>query len=239
VQRGTETFTQHQGPATVAAGDAFLWDGTRPAECHAPGSLHKMTLFLPRELGQRALPRLDRIVGTPLHSSPSLRLLFSWLETSTSAEYLDDAAAATAGRVAVDLFADALGVSSELAVDTTTIRLMEVHAFIDAHLADPELTVADIARATAMSVRSLHLLFTDGGETCGQYLSRRRLERGYRLLTTQPTLSITAVAQRCGFGTLSSFSRAYRAAYGGSPSETRSAARSATVHGETNPVHAA
>lgn len=239
VQRGREVFTQHRGAATVDAGTALLWDGVRPAECHSPGPLRKITFFLPRELAQRALPRPDRVVGMPIPASPSLRLLFSWLETSGGADYLDTTAAVRAGRVAVDLLADALGTASELALDTSTIRLMEVRAFIDEQLADPDLTVADVARSTAMSVRSVHLLFAGTGETCGQYLSRRRLEEGHRLLVTHPALSVSEVARRCGFTTLSSFSRAYRAAVGSSPRETRSALRTSTVHDGTNPLHAA
>ena len=221
VRQGTEVFSQHDRKALVGGGTAVLWDGLRPAECYSTGHLDKITFFLPRELARDALPRFESFVGIPLPPSPSLRLLSSWLETSMGADDLDDGAASTAGRVAVDLLTSAIGASSNFVLDTKSIRLMEVRAFIDSNLNDNALSVGDIARANAVSIRYLHLLFQGAGETCGQYLSRRRLEVAQRLLTTQSDMSITDVALRCGFASPSSFSRAYRSAYGLAPRDTR------------------
>lgn len=219
--RGREVFTQHQGDVPVEGGQAMLWDGVRPAICMAPGHLEKTTFFLPRDLGRRVLPHLDGLIGTPLSDSPALRLLTSWLATSMNADYLDEETADTAGKVAVDLLASVVGTASELVLDHRAIRLMQVREFIDAHLDQADLTVETIATAQTMSIRYLHLLFEGTGETCREYLSRRRLEGAHRLLITRPDLNITGVAQRCGFTNPSSFSRAYRVAHGLSPREAR------------------
>jgi AraC family transcriptional activator of tynA and feaB len=221
VQQGTEVFTQNDRKAIVGRGTAVIWDGVRPAECYAASHLDKITFFLPREIARQALPRIESIVGKPLPSSPSLRLLTSWLETSMNADYLDDDAASTAGNVAVDLLTSAIGPSSNIALSTQSIRLMEIRAFIDSNLNDADLSIGDIARANAVSTRYLHLLFQSAGDTCRRYLSRRRLEAAQRLLTTQPAMSITEVALRLGFASPSSFSRAYRSAYGLAPRDAR------------------
>jgi AraC family transcriptional activator of tynA and feaB len=225
VRHGTETFTQHGRRAQVGAGTAVIWDGVRPGECVSGQDLVKTTFFMPRDLCRDTMPHLDAIVARTVPDSPSLRLLFSWLQTSTSTEDLDGTAAATAGHVAIDLLTSAIGASSNVVLDTRTIRLMEIRAFIDAHFGDSELTVDTIASANAVSTRYLHLLFQETGESCRQYLMRRRQEAAHQLLMSATGLSITEVAHRCGFDTPSSFSRAYRAAFGLSPRASRNARR--------------
>ncbi|MGJ9403547.1 helix-turn-helix domain-containing protein [Arthrobacter sp. KK5.5] len=223
VRQGRETFTQSGRAAEIAPGYAALWDGVRPSECFSNGTLVKTTLFLPRDLCRDAVPQLETLVARPLPPSPSLRLLFDWLRTLKTMKGLDGDAAATAGRVAIDLLSSAIGASPGLTLDTRAIRLMEVKAFIDANLGDAQLTVDDIARANAVSTRYLHMLFQGSGETCRQYLMCRRRETANRLLQSSGPLSITEIAHRTGFDNPSSFSRAYRAAYGRSPREARGA----------------
>lgn len=225
VRRGREVFSQNGRQAVVGPGTAVLWDGVMPGECFTEGRLVKTTLFMPRQLCLEALPRLDSIVARPLAASPSLRLLFDWLQTSTRSPELDDDAAAIAGRIAIDLLASAIGASSNIVLDTKTIRLMEVKAFIESKLGDSSLTVDEIAHCNAVSIRYLHMLFEGTGETCREFLMRRRRELAYQLLQSPAFVSVTEVAHRCGFDNPSSFSRAFRAAYGVSPREARTARR--------------
>lgn len=223
VRHGREVFSQGGRQAVVGAGSAVIWDGVRPGECFSEGPLVKTTLFMPRQLCIEALPRLDSLVARPLATNPSLRLLFNWLRTSMTSPDLDEDAAATAGRIAIDLLASAIGASSNLVLDTKAIRLMEIKAFIESRLGDSSLTVDDIARANAVSTRYLHALFEGTGDTCREFLMRRRRELAYQLLVSPAPVSVTDVAHRCGFDNPSSFSRTFRAAYGISPREARSA----------------
>jgi AraC-like DNA-binding protein len=222
VRQGMETFTQSGRKVEVGPGTAMIWDGVRPGECFSGPHLVKSTLFLPREVCRNALPRLDAVLARGVPDSPSLRLLFAWLQTTAAVPALDEDTAAKAGRIAVDLLASALGAIPDLVLDTTSVRLMEIKGFIDAHFGDAELTVEEIASANAVSTRYLHLLFQDTDESCRQYLMRRRREEAHQLLLLAPHLSITQIAHRCGFDNPSSFSRAYRAAYGMPPREARS-----------------
>lgn len=101
--------------------------------------------------------------------------------------------------------------------------LRRVDAHIVEHLADPGLGPASIAAAHFVSTRHLHRLFAHRGGTVSQQIQRLRLERCRRDLfdPRSDARSITDISRRWGFPDLATFSRAFRAAYGTSPSEWR------------------
>lgn len=98
--------------------------------------------------------------------------------------------------------------------------------WIEAHLRDPDLTPAAIAGAHHISVRQLYRVFGPSGTTVARYVRDLRLERCRRELA-DPSLSglrIGAIASRWGLPDAAGFSRAFRAAYGLSPSAYRARA---------------
>lgn len=105
--------------------------------------------------------------------------------------------------------------------------LRRVDAYIIEHLADPDLGPTCIAAAHFVSTRHLHRLFAHRGGTVAQRIQRLRLERCRRELLDPSAdhRSITEVSRRWAFPDLASFSRAFRGAYGMSPSEWRATAR--------------
>ena len=103
--------------------------------------------------------------------------------------------------------------------------LHRIDDYIDRRLADPELTPADIAAAHFISTRHLHRLFAQRQSTVSRHIQHLRLERA-RLELRHPRgrdRSITDISWRCGFPDLATFSRAFRSAYGTTPSRYRSA----------------
>lgn len=82
-------------------------------------------------------------------------------------------------------------------------------------------SLTDLARRMNMSYHHLSRLF---GETVGssfrQHLNRLRVNEADRLLTGS-AMSITEIALHCGFNSLRTFNRAYRAVRGQSPSAAR------------------
>ncbi len=106
--------------------------------------------------------------------------------------------------------------------------LTRIRAFIEEHLMDPDLSPESIARAHHISVRYLHKLFQNDGTTVSQWVRRRRLEScRIELGRSRRRFTMAAVAHRWGFSSPSHFSRAFRGAYGMSPSEWQSLATSA------------
>jgi AraC-like DNA-binding protein len=103
-----------------------------------------------------------------------------------------------------------------------TDLLRKIDAYIAEHLADPGLGPEAIARAHFVSIRQLHRLFARQGTTVTQRIRSHRLEHCRReLLDPRSSTSITGISQRWGFSDLPTFSRAFRAAYGSTPSAYR------------------
>ncbi|SCL47742.1 transcriptional regulator, AraC family [Micromonospora citrea] len=101
--------------------------------------------------------------------------------------------------------------------------LSQVRAFVERHLADPELGPQAVADAHHVSLRTLHRLFAAEEETVAGLIRRRRLDRcrrdlGDPLLRHHP---VARVARRWGFTDAAHFSRAFRAAYGTGPQAYR------------------
>ena len=83
------------------------------------------------------------------------------------------------------------------------------------------MSTAELARRVGISTRELERLFQRWlRSTPSAYYRRMRLERA-RALLRQTDTSITDVAVACGFGSIASFSRSYKACYGHAPSAGR------------------
>jgi AraC-like DNA-binding protein len=107
----------------------------------------------------------------------------------------------------------------------------QIKEHIDARLADPGLAPATIAREHFISRSYLYRLFEDEGDSVWETIRTRRLERARRDLVDRSLSdeSIYEIASRWGFVSKSHFSRAFRAAYGQSPSEFRREAADLTT----------
>lgn len=94
--------------------------------------------------------------------------------------------------------------------------LGRVNRILYDRLADPP-GIAQLARELGLSASHLRALIRRSlGLGLGQYMLRVRLNQA-RMLLADPRLSIGEVARRCGFASLSAFSRAWRRATGASP----------------------
>lgn len=97
--------------------------------------------------------------------------------------------------------------------------------YVEAHLGD-ELTVEKLADVAHFSPFHFHRIFgAVTGETVGTFVARVRIERAATLLSARPEMPVTEIAHETGFASHSSFSRAFREAYGASPTEWRASGR--------------
>lgn len=100
-------------------------------------------------------------------------------------------------------------------------QLQQVHAYIDAHLADPALNVAEMAAAAGKSQYHFSRQFkTAYGVSPWQYVIRLRVQQALDLLNSSD-LSNAAIAERCGFNDSPHFNHAFKRHVGCSPGQYR------------------
>lgn len=103
-------------------------------------------------------------------------------------------------------------------------RLQLARDIIDRDLHQSELSPGDMAARLGVSVRHLQMLFEPTGTSYARYVLGRRLERARQLLVQAPNAAVADIAQACGFQSLATFYRAFRASFGMSPGECREVA---------------
>ena len=186
---------------------------------------HKAWL-VPKSLLDPHLPALGRPLSVPLSGRSGVDAL--------AASYLDSIARTWDGideasmGVVTDTLCRLVGVAcggAEGAHPTAVRhgRLAEAKRIIDRHLADPNLSPALVAAKLGVGVRTLHGLFEPEGTSFTRYVQHRRLEECRAALMASPTRAVTDIAYAWGFGSLSSFYRAFHAAFGAAPGDCRAA----------------
>ncbi|MFF5547952.1 AraC-like ligand-binding domain-containing protein [Streptomyces olivaceoviridis] len=226
---GLARVEQDARDAYVEPGQLFVYDRARPMRLTFPDTFQTKALVLPRHLLSLRESDLRRITASPLDSTTPLGDLLSPFLSR-----LVDTAGAYPQHVGDLITRNVLDLLTVLADerrggDTTgtpsaaRVLLMRVQAYIDRHLADPDLTPEAIARANQISLRYLYKLFQSEGTTVRRWIQGRRLEQCRRELARRDAASrtIAAVGRRWGFVSAAHFSRAFRAAYGMSPVEWR------------------
>ncbi|MFF7364213.1 helix-turn-helix domain-containing protein [Streptomyces sp. NPDC008125] len=232
---GSAAVTHGGAEVFLEPGDiVFCGPGTLASP--RPGDAYRMTVFhVPRHLLTITDTDLRRVLGVPLRCaegvgalvSHSLSVLAEVRETHHSRP--GERLVADAVEILAALVVDAVGTERPDSPDPGTRMAAAIRNHIDLHLTDPDLSPRSIARAHHISVRYLHKLFEDEGTTVSRLIRRRRLEACRRELGRTPRrrLTVAAVAHRWGFVSPSHFSRAFRDAYGMSPSQWQSSASAA------------
>lgn len=105
--------------------------------------------------------------------------------------------------------------------NTTASRIGKAILYIEDNL-EKKLFLEDIAQKAHFSPFHFHRLFSVVvGETLNNFITRKRIERAASHLMNKKNIPVTEVADRVGFTSLSSFSRAFKKFYGMSPIEFR------------------
>ncbi|MFB7462776.1 helix-turn-helix domain-containing protein [Streptomyces sp. NPDC056224] len=229
-------ISQRRQDSGLVLGDMVLFDVSHPFEGAVPDE-GRNTQVVIMQLLREELPlppnKVHRLLAQPLSTRSGMGAILARFMTTLDAYGPDcnPPDLSRLGAMALDLagacLAQHLDAYDDLPAETRRqAMLARANAFIDHNLGDPDLGPADIAAHHHISVRSLHALFQQQGETVAASIRRRRLER-CRADLTDPRMrrrSISAIAARWGFLRPADFSRAFRAAYGVTPRELRQAA---------------
>jgi AraC-like DNA-binding protein len=238
--RGRTVFAQGEREAALDPGDFTLLDLSRPCQLVDRGEGHgNVAVKFPHAALPLPHDELAQLTAVPISGRGGLGAAISSLARHM-ARHLDDHEQTEGARLAtalIDLLvvalAERLNRSATVAPATWRRALLEsVQASIDQRLADPALSPSAIAAAHHISLRYLYKLFETQQTSVAGWIRERRLERCRRDLA-DPALadwSVTAIALRWGLTDPAHFSRAFRGAYGLSPTEFRRAANTESSH---------
>jgi AraC-like DNA-binding protein len=230
VCKGVELVREGERQLALKAGDIVLWDGLQPTEIEIAEAFYKRTLLFPRDRVLAVCPRLAGLEVLPsLAGSASARLLVRFMNAlAVEMPALDGAAGAAASNAALELLRAAVepALPSDRAATRAAMRA-EIARYVRSHLQDPGLGPASIARAYAMSVRTLHALFEDVDASVAGLVRTERLARCLEDLQQPNGGSVTEIAFRWGFCDAAHFSRVFKREFGATPSEIRHAALAA------------
>lgn len=199
--------------------DSELADGFEGVEPH-----HELSVMLPRARVPEALGAVaaqNSAVTSVKPGSGLVAVAAAQLKAiSRELDALSDAGLQIACQAFFDTLDAALATPGDRAIASARAGLLgQVRRFIEDNLDDPALSASSIARAHAISVRTLHLLFADTGTTVSRSIRQRRLDVCYRELSrARPGKTVTDVASRWGFVDSAHFSRLFKQAYGVTPS---------------------
>ncbi|MFG2821480.1 helix-turn-helix domain-containing protein [Kitasatospora sp. NPDC048365] len=231
-----------RGNESVVAGGLVLTDTSRPSEgACTGGQVESVVLQIPRQALALRSDRVDRLLARSLAADVgSGAILADFLKSLLArGPHCRPEELRAVGSVALDLatafLAGQLGDPGEAPAEARAQEtLQRIHRFIETNLGDPGLTPQMIADRHNLSRRSLYALFADQPLTVAAHIRRSRLERARTdLASREPSgQPVQTIAARWGFSSATGFSRAFREAYGITPTEHRALTPAAPRHAE-------
>ncbi len=225
---GRVRITQNGHDVVLGPGDCTIIDSLRPVEFHTDGHLNQLSFHLPRDL--LASRTLDGDIPCAM---PIAGVSGAGAVLSGYARTLYEQAQALSGhdvRYRDSLLSFLLAALPGIPDKPERGRdrqLQRIRQFIDERLHEPDLAPRTIAEGLGISTRHLHRLFEETGQSMGEWMRQRRLERARADLAdpAQAGRSILDIAFSWGFNDASHFSRSFRAAFGCSPRDWRQKAQ--------------
>jgi len=202
-----------------------IFSATEQYELHGHGEVRSFYLEIPRDEFAQRFPRERIPVSASLNTTQGLGRIATEFCASLAAQgsKLDDGVRSNLGSQLMDMLALTL-LTSERDMPTAEgsvkkARLRSVQQWIEAHIADPNLSLERVAAANGMSLRYLHVLFEACEMSVSEWIWDRRLQLAYDGLAKGDGRSITSIAFGHGFNSSAHFSTMFRRKYGLAPRE--------------------
>jgi AraC-like DNA-binding protein len=216
--------------AEARPGEALLAVLEAGIEALAPANGHCLSLKIPAaHFVQWGLTPADLACRKLDCSGADYRLLTGYarmvLETG---EQLSPAQAVAASQHLIDLTGHWLGAGDKVReqngdVGSAQGRLFLIRRLINELARDPRLDLQSVAGRLGMPPRTVQHALAAAGESFSQLLTGARLRRAYTMLLDPAFdgVSVNAIGSSCGFADVTSFYRAFRAAYDTTPAILR------------------
>jgi AraC-like DNA-binding protein len=225
-QIGHTLCRKREQQQVISPGEITVWHGRQLLDFRMPERFHKLCLIVPIERFEGLLPDSELYAGTHFKAGSNLaKLLGACLRTLADNVLTSDEPSDAALEVTLEMLGAAMTKNKESLDENPRTSLFErIRVFIERRLDDTDLSPSTIARAHSISVRYLHLLFSERGGTVGGWVRSRRLARCRVALTdVRKDRTIAEIALKWGFSDAAHFSRSFKVAFGISPSAFRRA----------------
>ncbi|WP_237727038.1 cupin domain-containing protein [Rhodococcus jostii] len=195
--RGYCVLTQDDREAALIPGDFSIYDTRRPYQVSFEGDFAQLVVMFPHELIHLPPDALNDMTARRVSGRRGIgglvsKLLVGIAEQPRGVEELSANQQLSNGvlNLLAAALSEQLGCESNVPPETNRAALLlQIKAFIDARLYDPELSSHLIARAHNISPRNLQKMFEGEGTTATEWIRRRRLEHCRRDLV-DPRLSV-------------------------------------------------
>ena len=222
-QRGREAYLQ--------PGDFAMCLSSEPYELHFKERYSQIVLAVPQAMLEECVTQPQRHLGVRMRADEGANGLFSQFVGMIGArlETMDGILAQRLEANVIDLLCTTLGHAEDaqkhdlLGSGVKDEYLARIKTYIRNHLSEESLTPAAIAARHDISIRYLHMLFVDRGESVSRYIQRLRLE-ACESAFREPAFasySVSEIAYRFGFNDASHFSRVFKRHYGETPARWR------------------
>jgi AraC family transcriptional activator of tynA and feaB len=213
--------------AILAPGDFCIVDTRWPYDFTYPKQSRQLVVNVPVTQLERRVGSTDTVTGLAIAADTGIGALASGFirMLPEHANRLSERTQAQISTQVLDLVAMALAQRAELRParlgSASTLALMRLRYEVEQALCDPDIKCQEVSKRAGVSFRYANALLAKEGTSLQRLIQMRRLEK-CRIELAQPShRPIGDVAYAWGFSDLSHFSRAFKSAYGMSPSEYR------------------
>lgn len=227
VEAGREEFF-------VEPGGALLMSKARAHRYVNPAADSTSCILVPRARLAMSAPHIGEAPVLSLRpGTPGLDLIFGYARMTAMNATATPQQRERAADHLVELMASIIGHEAgsvgEGTVDPERVadaRFAAIRHSIRDNLTAPSLSLERVARANGISPRYVQRLFEREGDSFSDFVRRERLAHARRMLTDPRHAGrrILSIAFECGFNDITTFNRAFRRAFGTTPTEARGAA---------------
>lgn len=226
-QKGEIVVQQDGRRSRIDPGQMFMLDPSRPFHIETD-IIQSVAVFVNSQTLRALLPDVEMLTARAIHTDEGggaifRNFLFDLIDRRKSLQEGE------ANQIAVAIpYLIAATLMPAIDSDRQTTRLRQLHrqriiVEIERQLCDGTLNASAISASVGLSLRYVHDLFSESGDSLMSFVWRRRVERAHDelILASAAPRSIGEIAFGWGFNHLPHFSRAFRDRYGMSPREYR------------------
>ncbi len=236
--RSEVEFSQLGRQTRCAPGQFILEHSDEPYEFSHGAENSMWVIKVPESALKSRIGSTGRFCAQHFDTTSGMGQLFSdylQLITRHCDRQPSEAALSLMGVQLIDLLGTTLKeVPSVLQSSVSVVRsahLARIDAYVRAHLTDPGLSPEALAARHGISLRYLHALFKDTGQSVAQWIRDLRLQSAYEQLVAAPAgASLAQLAYACGFNDQTQFNHAFKRRYLHSPGELLKSRRATRSH---------